>query len=56
MDAERTASEAGRALAERRWGTPQEKARRRRAALLAELVRLERLEQAEAEHARRTNI
>ena len=42
MDADQAASEAARALAQRRWGvTPAEKRERRRADLLDELVRLD---------------
>jgi hypothetical protein len=48
MDADQAASEAARALAQRRWGvTPAEKRERRRADLLDELVRLDQAELAE---------
>ena len=48
MDADRAASEAGRALAALRWGvTPAEKRDRRRAELLDELVRLDLADRAE---------
>ena len=48
MNADQAASEAARALAQRRWGvTAADKRERRRAELLEELLRLDLADQAE---------